>query len=261
MDLQHALQVVCALAKEVGAMQKESLGRRDLLVQTKSSGIDLVTEVDVRSETMILEALRREFPACAIMSEESGASGPEGEYCWVVDPLDGTTNYAQGLPIFAVSIALQYKQESVLGVVYVPMLDQLFTAVKGRGARKNGMLLQVSDKPSLESCVLATGFPYDVATHPLNNLDYFNSLLLKTRAVRRFGAAAFDLACVAEGSFDGYWEMNLSPWDAAAGVLLVTEAGGVVRSFRNDRKISLVAASPRVCEWIAAELQQIDAGR
>ena len=109
--------------------------------------------------------------------------------------------------------------------------------------------------------MLATGFPYDVATHPLNNLDYFNSLLLKTRAVRRFGAAAYDLACVAEGSFDGYWEMNLSPWDAAAGVLLVTEAGGVVHSFRNDRKISLVAASPRVYEWIAAELQQIDAGR
>lgn len=261
MDLEKALAVVSRLAREVGAMQREHLGRCDLAVQTKSSSIDLVTEVDVRSEGMILAVLRREFPQTAILSEESGPSGPEAEYCWIVDPLDGTTNYAQGLPVFAVSIALQRRGETVLGVVYAPCLDQLFTAVKGCGARLNGRPLQVARKPSLAACVLATGFPYDVATHPANNVAYFSSLVLKTRALRRFGAAAYDLACVAAGQFDGFWEMNLSPWDAAAGALLVTEAGGEVRSFREDRKISIVAGAAEVCRWILEDLCRVDAAQ
>jgi len=257
-SLEKASDALQAVARKVGAMQRENLGRRDLVMDRKSTSIDLVTEIDRRSDDMIVGYLRQEYPDHAILAEESGASGQESEYRWVIDPLDGTTNYAQGLPIFAVSIALEHRQDQVLGIVYEPVTDEMFTAIRGQGAYLNGKRLQIGDKTELIECVLATGFPYDIATHPANNIDYFISMATKTRAIRRMGAAAYDLASVASGSFDGFWEMNLSPWDAAAARLLVKEAGGVVWPFRNDRKVSIVAGNECISRQMMAVLREVD---
>lgn len=258
LHLVNILAQVSQLAEEVGRLQMNNLGRSDLEIATKTTGIDLVTEIDQQSEAMIVRFLEQHFPEHGILAEESGQGGSRSEYIWVIDPLDGTTNYAQGLPVFAVSIALQYRGQSILGVVHVPGVKQQFTAIRGQGAWLNGQPISVAQKAELQDCVLATGFPYDVASHAVNNLNYFGHMLLKTRALRRWGAAAYDLACVACGKYDGYWEMGLQPWDAAAGTLLVEEAGGKVVSFRQDRKISIVAGNEAVCHAILAELQQVD---
>jgi len=257
-DLMETLEKVKKLAIEVGAMQRANLGRSDLIVNKKSTDIDLVTEIDKRSEAMILDFLCRYFPEHAILAEESGSTERDSDYLWIVDPLDGTTNYSQGLPVFAVSIALQYKQETVLGVVYAPVTDQLFTAIRGNGAWLNGQPIAVSAKNELGDSVLATGFPYDIASHQDNNVNYFAEIVLKARAVRRFGAAAYDVACVAAGKFDGYWELNLQLWDVAAAILLLEEAGGRVIHFRDDRGVSIIAANKQIGEKIHAEIRAID---
>lgn len=244
----------------VGAMQKARQGQARQSIDRKTSNIDLVTEVDLESERMLVDFIRENFPDHAIFAEEGGSSGPSSDYLWVIDPLDGTTNYVQGLPIFAVSVALKYREERVLGIVYTPVTEQLFTAARGHGAYLNGEPIAVSPKRDLGECVLATGFPYDVATHPVNNLNYFSAFIVKTRAVRRIGVASYDLACVAAGKFDGYWEMSLSPYDMMAGALLVEEAGGEIRHFRRDRGISLIAGSPAICDLIQAEIAGVDAG-
>ena len=256
--LQAAMAELQPLIRSVGVMQRENLGRTDLAMEHKTSSIDLVTEIDRRSDDMIVSHLRQRYPDHAILAEESGESGHDSEYLWVIDPVDGTTNYAQGLPIFAISVGLEHRGEKVLGLVYEPVTDEMFCAVKGQGSYRNGRRLQVGNKSKLIDCVLATGFPYDIATHPVNNIDYFASLAKKTRAVRRMGSAAYDLACVASGGFDGFWEMNLSPWDVAASILIVEEAGGVVVPFRDDRKISIVAANPVLAPKILAALRQVD---
>jgi myo-inositol-1(or 4)-monophosphatase len=205
-----------------------------------------------------VQFINKTFPEHAVLAEESGHSNLDSDYLWVVDPLDGTTNYSQGLPVFAVSIAHKYRDETVLGIVYLAVLDQMFTAIKGQGAYLNGEKLQVSAKENLSDCVLATGFPYDIADNPMNNINYFSELSLKTRAVRRMGAAAYDVACVAAGKFDGYWEMKLSPWDVAAAILMVEEAGGKVIHFRKDRGISIIAANPVLADKIHEEIKRID---
>jgi len=257
-DLFAAMEKVKGLALAVGKMQSSNLGKKDLAMSTKSTAIDLVTEIDKKSELMIIEFIKQNYPSHSILAEESGLANNETEYLWIVDPLDGTTNFSQGLPIFAVSIALQYKNETVMGVVYAPVIDQLFTAIKGQGAFLNGKRLQVSSKTELTNSVLATGFPYDIRENPINNLAYFNRLLLSTRAIRRMGAAAYDLACVAAGFFDGFWEMKLSLWDVAAAVLMVEEAGGKIVYFRQDRGISLVAGNEAICKTILGEINQVD---
>jgi myo-inositol-1(or 4)-monophosphatase len=257
-SLEKASESMQAVARKVGAMQRGNLGRQDLLTDRKSTRIDLVTEIDRLSDDAIVGFLQQEYPDHTILAEESGESGHDSQYRWVIDPLDGTTNYAQGLPIFAVSIALEHRQEPVLAIVYEPVTDEMFTAIRGQGAYLNGKRLTVGAKTELIDCVLATGFPYDIATHPVNNIDYFISMAKQVRAIRRMGAAAYDLACVASGGFDGFWEMALSPWDAAASVLLVKEAGGVVLPFRNDRKISIVAGNEIISRQILAVLRQVD---
>ena len=257
-SLEKTMEAIQALAREVGAMQKANLGRRDLDMDRKSSSIDLVTEIDRKSDDLIVGFLQQEYPTHSILAEESGKSGQESEYRWVVDPLDGTTNFAQGLPIFAVSIALEHRGERVLGVVYEPVTDEMFAAVKGQGSYLNGKRLRVGGKTELIECVLATGFPYDIATHPVNNVDYFTSMATKTRAIRRMGSAAYDLACVASGAFDGFWELCLSPWDVTASMLIVEEAGGVILPFRNDRKISIVAANEGISRQMMAVLRSVD---
>lgn len=258
LDLYATLQKVKEIAVETGTMQLQHLGSNNLAISTKSTGIDLVTEIDKRSENRIVQFIRQQYPNHNILAEESGLSEAGSDYTWIIDPLDGTTNYAQGLPVFAVSIALQYRKETVLGVVYAAALGQLFTAIKQQGAYLNEEKIHVSAKTELLDSVLATGFPYDIANHPANNLKYFNDIILKARAVRRMGAAAYDLACVAAGKFDGFWELNLSPWDAAAGILLVQEAGGEVVHFRKDRKVSIIAGNEVICQRIWDAIRKAD---
>jgi myo-inositol-1(or 4)-monophosphatase len=195
---------------------------------------NLVTEVDRRSEVAILEILGNAFPDCDYIAEESGEVSRGSRLRWIIDPLDGTTNYAHGFPWFCVSIALEMDGLVQLGLVYHPILDEMFSAVRGHGAELNGERICVSSRSSLESCLLATGFPYDRTAGNENNFDNFLRFQLEARAIRRAGSAALDLAYVAAGRFDGYWECKLNPWDTAAGELLVEEAGGRVTNHSGE---------------------------
>lgn len=190
--------------------------------------INLVTEMDMRSERCVVETLRSAFPDHAIIAEEGTRILNESGYTWIIDPLDGTTNYAHGYPCFSVSIALEHRSEVIAGVVYDPMREELFSARKGAGAFLNGKQLRVSPVDTLIKSLLATGFPYDRKESEKNNLNYFHDLLMASQEVRRDGSAALDLCFVAAGRFDGFWELKLKPWDIAAGSLIVREAGGTV---------------------------------
>ncbi len=193
--------------------------------------IDLVTEVDLAAEALIASALQREFPGCAILAEEGHAGTDRGPVTWVIDPLDGTTNYAHGLPFFSVSIGLEVEGEIEFGVVYIPALKEVFTAHRGRGARLNGTPIHVSGTSSLGESLLTTGFPYDIRTSRTTNLEHFAEFSRRSFAVRRAGSAAMDFCYVAAGYYDGFWELKLNPWDCAAGYLMVREAGGRVTDF------------------------------
>ncbi|MEM1283226.1 MAG: inositol monophosphatase family protein [Chlamydiota bacterium] len=203
-------------------------------IKEKSTAGDLVTEADQLSEECVLKFLRKECPDHTIISEESGLHNVEGsDFTWAVDPLDGTTNYAHQIPIFAVSIALIYRGNPVVGVVYNPFVDELFVAGKDQGAFLNGQKLSVSNVDTMGKSILATGFAYDRRDTPDNNYAEFCYLTSQTQGVRRMGSAALDLAYVASGRFDGFWERGLNVWDIAAGTVLVREAGGVVSSYEN----------------------------
>jgi len=180
------------------------------------------------SENLIIKSIRRAFPDHGILSEESPAVAGSGKIRWIVDPLDGTTNYAHGYPVFCVSIALENDGNVVLGVIYDPMREELFSTVRGKGVYLNGKKLSVSSIRDISRSLLATGFPYDIRESRENNLDYFSRMAVNVQAIRRAGAAALDLAYLAAGRFDGFWELKLKPWDTAAGCLMVEEAGGSV---------------------------------
>ena len=192
---------------------------------------NLVTEVDRESERLIVACLRARFPDHNIVAEEGEYPQGNSTCRWIIDPLDGTTNYAHGFPWFCVSIALEAAGELAAGVVYNPLHEELFTATKGGGAYLNGHRLQVSSRSPLRDTLLGTGFPYDCATDPANNFADFIAFQKAARGIRRAGAAALDLAGVAAGRLDGFWELKLKAWDVAAGVLLVREAGGTVSTF------------------------------
>ncbi len=213
-------------AREAGVLLRKKLyDRHDIHYKGE---INIVTEADHMSEGLIVEKIRRKFPRHGILTEESPETAGESECRWIIDPLDGTTNYAHGYPVFSVSIALEVGGVVVLGAVYNPMLDEFFIAETNRGSYLNGRRLRVSNTTMLSRSLLATGFPYDVRSNKDNNLNFFKTMTLTAQAIRRAGSAAFDLACVAAGRFDGFWELKLAPWDTAAGRLLVEEAGGVV---------------------------------
>ena len=189
--------------------------------------VDLVTEHDLASEDIIRRSLRAAAPDWGLLCEEAGTEGPR-DVRWLVDPLDGTTNFAHGLPLFAIAIALEHEGELEVAVVDAPRLGCVWTAARGDGARKGGRPIRVSKTSRLDQALLATGFPYDRRTSPDNNLAEFGAMQRRAQAVRRCGAAVLDLAWLADGSFDGYWEAKLNPWDWATGMLLVAEAGGRV---------------------------------
>lgn len=248
------LDFAVGMAREAGRIQLSYFRGDDLAMKTKSNVSDVVTRADRESEAFIVRSILERYPTHAILGEEGGARGDAAsEWRWVVDPLDGTTNYSQGLPVFCVSIALQYRGETVVGVVYAPYLRELFTVVRGGGAwcrRGDGepVRLHVSTKQRLDCSVVATGFPYDKSENPDNNSDNVARILPHVRDVRRMGAAAYDLSCVAAAMLDGFWELNLHEWDVCAASLLVIEAGGVVESLRADRGVSPVAGSAALVE-------------
>jgi myo-inositol-1(or 4)-monophosphatase len=214
-----------------GALLRERIDDRHT-VRYKGE-INLVTEADHLSEALIVEKIRGSFPDHGILAEESPEMANGSGFRWIIDPLDGTTNYAHGYPVFCVSIALEVEGEIRLGAVFNPMLDELFIAEKGAGAFLNGRRLKVSQTEELSRSLLATGFPYDIRENRNNNINYFEAMALNAQAVRRAGAAALDLAYVAAGRFDGFWELKLMPWDMAAGCLLIEEAGGIVTDLSN----------------------------
>ena len=224
------LETAIEAARESGAFLKESVGKVRSVETKKGEERNLVSEIDRRSEQMIIERIHRRYPTHGILAEESGGSG-SSEYVWVIDPLDGTTNFLHGLPIFCVTIGIQHRGEIVAGVVYDPNADELFTAELGSGAFLNGKPIRVSGAADLIHSLLVTGFPYDIAKNPDHAVEHFVHFLMRARGIRRLGSAAIDLAYVAAGRFDGFWEVNLNPWDMAAGVLLVREAGGMVTGF------------------------------
>lgn len=255
MELNQIQEIAIGWAREVGKIHLSYFRGTNLGIETKSNIYDVVTRADKQGEAFLLEQIQKLFPDHAVLGEESGAHAGTGDYLWVIDPLDGTNNFSQGLPVFTVSIGLQYKGEAVLGVVYAPYFDELYTAVKGGGAYLNGKSLRVSAKSALAESVLGTGFPYDKDVNPDNNAGNLVSILPSLRGIRRMGSAAYDLACVAAGFLDGYWELALYPWDICAGALLVEEAGGIVRSFREDRGISIIAGNATIVQKIGEKIK------
>jgi myo-inositol-1(or 4)-monophosphatase len=233
--LQQRFELAKALARAAGDIQRQHYEHAHRVL-TKSAPIDLVTEVDRACEALIVERLRAEHADDAVLAEEGGGiDRPDAAWRWVIDPLDGTMNYAHGYPRFCVSIGLEHEGVAALGVVYDPLLDEMFCAVRGQGATRNGRPLQVSREAELSRALLATGFAYDVHTSGDDNLDHFARFVKRARGVRRDGSAALDLCYVAAGRFDGFWELKLQPWDAAAGSLIVREAGGVVSDFEGGQ--------------------------
>ena len=215
--------------QEAGQILKEGFGKPRQI--SYKGAINLVTEMDQRSEALIIDILSREFPDYGILAEESAEQKGSAPSRWIIDPLDGTTNYAHGYPFFCISLALEDKGKIVWGVVYDPLRDELFAGESGNGAFLNGTPLTVSATDNLGSGFLSTGFPYDVRESADDNLDHFSRFAKRGRAIRRDGSAALDLCYVAMGRFDGFWEMKLHPWDTAAGSLIVIEAGGRVTDY------------------------------
>lgn len=197
--------------------------------------INIVTEIDLLSERAILRIIKKNFPDHSILTEESREQETGSEYKWIIDPLDGTTNYAHDFPSYCVSIALEKKGKVILGVVYNPLLDELFTVELGKGAFLNNRRIYVSSTRNLSKSFLATGFPYDIRESKITNLDHFANFAVRSLAIRRAGSAALDLCYLAMGRFDGFWELKLSPWDTAAATLLVKEAGGKVTNFEGKK--------------------------
>lgn len=232
--MEKVVKVLTEAVMAGGAVLRKYRGGLSEAEIFKKDEIDLVTAADLESEREILAVIRAAFPGDEILTEESGhaGGGSTGEGGrWVIDPLDGTTNFAHGFPIYAVSIGYVENGLPMAGAVYDPTRDELFFAVRGEGATLSGKPIRVSTAKPLANALLATGFPYDIKTSRENNLDYFAAFAKRAQAVRRAGSAALDLCYLACGRFDGFWELKLHPWDVAAGWLLITEAGGVVSDF------------------------------
>jgi myo-inositol-1(or 4)-monophosphatase len=264
LDFSQALQTATKAAQQARGVLLHYFGRLKKVQEKTSAG--LVSEADVESERVIAAELKRGFPQIQIVGEEDsflrqsqGQNQAVPETAWVVDPLDGTTNYVHKFPVFCISIGLQWKGELVVGVIDVPLMDRTYTAVKGRGAFVNGERLAVSQTDQIKDALLATGFVPDNRSVLVEQLQIFSNLVFEARGIRRAGAAAYDLCMVAEGIFDAFWEKNLKPWDAAAGALLVREAGGVVWTFEGQpyglRNDTLMAGNPMIAPILCERIQ------
>mgnify|MGYP001818147783 FL=1 len=258
------LNIAVRAARSAGNIIVRNLDRVDsLAVQTKDRN-DFVSEVDRQAEQEIIGILRKAYPDHGVLAEESGHQDGN-DYQWIIDPLDGTTNYLHGFPQFAVSIALRHKGRIEQGVVYDPLRQELFTASRGAGANLNDRRIRVTNRRNLDGALLGTGFPFKSQQHLDAYLDMFRALFPRTAGIRRPGAAALDLAYVASGRLDGFWEIGLSVWDMAAGVLLIQEAGGISSDFFGGHNYlengNLVAGNPKVfAEILKAIRPHVSAG-
>ncbi|MBI3508229.1 MAG: inositol monophosphatase [Chlamydiia bacterium] len=229
-------------ALEAGDLLKKGFGTR-FSVSSKWGSHNLVTEYDRRSEAFLLKFLSREVKGSRFVAEESGQSGKGAEVLWYVDPLDGTVNFAHQIPVFAVSIAAEVDGQMVSGVVYAPMLQELFVAERGKGAFLNGKKLAVTKTKELKETILATGFPYNIKDNPNHCIEHFEDILKLGIPIRRLGSAAIDLSYVAAGRVDGFFEVSLAPWDVGAGMLLVEEAGGKITGW-NKKTLKIMDKGP-----------------
>jgi myo-inositol-1(or 4)-monophosphatase len=266
------LPPMSAIAREAGALLMHYF-HQHLKIEYKGEA-DLVTAADRAAEALIRDRIRAQWPTHDVLGEEQGLSDRGSDYRWYVDPLDGTTNFAHGYPVFCVSMGLEYQEPDqrsagqrasrIAAVIYDPTRDELFTAEQGRGARLNGEPIHVSKTPALKESLLATGFPSH-KRHKNPNIFFYHQITLHTHGVRRAGSAALDLCNVASGRYDGFWEFNLNPWDTAAGVLIVEEAGGKVTRFDGSpfelNSLETVASNGLLHEALLAEFQDIFAGR
>jgi myo-inositol-1(or 4)-monophosphatase len=250
------------IAREAGALLRDYFHRR-VKIEYKGEA-DLVTEADRSSEKLILERIRAHWPSHEVIGEEGARIETGGDYRWYVDPLDGTTNFAHGYPVFCVSLGLSFQGKRKAAVLYDPTRDELFAAERGKGARLNGNAISVSKTSKLAQCLVATGFPSH-KRHKNPNIYFYHLLTLRTHGVRRAGSAALDLASVACGRFDGFWEFNLNAWDTAAGILIVEEAGGKVTGFRGEELAitdrDVVASNGLVHADLLYEFAEIFSGR
>ena len=249
MNMHPMLNIAVKAARRAGNIISRASRNLDIVAAREKAANDYVSEVDHEAEQAIIRTLLEAYPDHSILAEESGASG-NSEHQWIIDPLDGTTNFLHGFPQYAVSIALAHKGIVTQAVIYDPCRNDLFTATRGRGAYLNETRLRVSKRAELKASLIGTGFPFRQFDHVDAYLAMFRDMMKKTAGVRRPGAAALDLAYVAAGHLDGFWEMGLSPWDIAAGGLLVTEAGGLIGDFEGNENYmqsgNVVAGNPRV---------------
>ena len=256
------LQTAIDAAQKAGKVLKEGFGT-DYTISSKSQIHDLVTEYDHKSEAIIIETIRSSFPDHQILTEESGLHGSYGDITWIIDPLDGTVNFAHGIPFFCVSIAAIQGTDILCGVIYSPMTEELFSAEKDGGAFLNGNSYKVTQQISLLHSFLVTGFPYSVKENPLHCIEHFAHIVGMGIPIRRLGSAALDLAYVAVGRFDGFWEVALQPWDMAAGALLVKEAGGIVIDYSgNDLNVmqssSIIAGNIDIVKALQNEIDSVN---
>lgn len=252
------LNIAVRAARAAGNLILRHVDRTDALRVARKGWNDFVTEVDHAAEREILRTIHRAYPEHAVLAEESGGQG-RGEFLWIIDPLDGTTNFLHGFPVFAVSIGVQRRGTLEYAVVYDPLRNELFTATRGSGATLNDRRIRVSNRTELAGTLLGTGFPFRGATYLDDYLRMFRELFVQTSGIRRAGSAALDLAYVAAGRLDGFWEIGLKPWDMAAGVLLIREAGGLVSDFVGGGQFmdsgNIIAAAPKVHAAIVSTLQ------
>ena len=243
------LNTAVKAARKAGSIINRASLDVDLVKVASKGRSDFVTEVDRAAEQAIVDILLKAYPDHAILAEESGASG-DSEYTWIIDPLDGTTNFIHGFPQYAISIALRHREHVTQAVVFDPTRNELFTASRGRGAFLNERRIRVSKRSKLSECLIGTGFPFREFQHADAYLGMFKDMMLKTAGLRRPGAAALDLAYVAAGFYDGFWEVGLNPWDVAAGSLLVQEAGGLIGNLAGEADFlhsgQVIAANPKV---------------
>jgi myo-inositol-1(or 4)-monophosphatase len=254
------LNIAVRAARSAGKVIVRAFEQHDKIeIETKGTN-DFVTNVDINAERAVIDAIQKSYPNHCIISEECGEiKGSDTDYVWIIDPLDGTTNFVKGIPHFAVSIALKVKGKLDQAVVFDPIRGELFTASRGKGAQLNGFRIRVNKAKDINGTILATGFPFKQKQHTNSYMAAFTSLFAKTADMRRAGSAALDLAYVASGRVDGYFELGLKPWDTAAGELLVIEAGGLVTDFAggHNHQVSgnTVAASPRLLKSLVQDMR------
>lgn len=265
-DLQKTLEIATGIARDAGALLLDGFGRTKR-IEKKSSALDWVTQYDKMSETLIAGRLREAFPDHDLVGEEGTNTDGHKPYRWYIDPLDGTTNYAHGFPVFCVTMGLYRGDDPVLGLVYDPLRQECFTAIAGQGAYldrpQGGRRLQVSRQTELVAALLATGFPYDVQTNPDNNINYLGAFVPRAHGIRRAGSAALDAAYVAAGRLDGYWELRVHSWDLSAAVLIVQEAGGRVttlegRPFRLQPQFDVLISNGHLHDKMQAVIDHVN---